>query len=141
MGSRSLLDLRSSTASPGNTRARKNSPTLEAAYALLPLYKEDLGNLPVLVVCDIASYEVHIAFTGYPTKIHRFTNADLQNISTRELLRQVFTFPKPLRLVERQETITELAAARLAQVALTTPQSWLCRWAVTGQTTHLITLG
>lgn len=98
-------------------KGKKNSATLEAAYAQLLLYKEDLGNPPVLVVCDIASYEVHIAFTGYPTKIHRFTNADLQNISTRELLRQVFTNPEPLRPVERQETITELAAARLAQVA------------------------
>lgn len=98
-------------------KGKKNSATLEAAYAQLLLYKEDLGNPPVLVVCDIASYEVHIAFTGYPTKIHRFTNADLQNISTRELLRQVFTNPEPLRPVERQETITEQAAARLAQVA------------------------
>jgi hypothetical protein len=36
---------------------------LDAAYAQLLLYKEDLGNPPVLVVCDIANYEVHIAFT------------------------------------------------------------------------------
>jgi type II restriction/modification system DNA methylase subunit YeeA len=91
--------------------------TLDAAYAQLLLYKEDLGNPPILVVCDIATYEVHIAFTGYPTKIHRFTNSDIANASTRELLKQIFTNPELLRPVERQATITEQAAARLARVA------------------------
>ncbi len=42
-------------------------PTLDAAYQQLLLYKEDLDNPPVLVACDIANYEVHIAFTGYRT--------------------------------------------------------------------------
>ena len=92
-------------------------PNLDAAYAQLLLYKEDLGNPPVLVVSDIATYEVHIAFTGYRTRIEKFTNADLANASTRELLRFVFTAPEQLRPVERQTTITERAAARLAQVA------------------------
>lgn len=35
-------------------------PTLQAAYQQLLLYKEDLDNPPILVACDIASYEVHI---------------------------------------------------------------------------------
>ena len=56
---------------------------LDAAYAQLLLYKEDLGNPPVLVVCDIANYEVHIAFTGYRTRVERFANAELENASTR----------------------------------------------------------
>ena len=33
----------------------------------------------MLVVCDIANYEVHIAFTGYRTRVEKFTNADLAN--------------------------------------------------------------
>jgi hypothetical protein len=98
-------------------KGKGRSATLDAAYTQLLLYKEDLGNPPVLVVCDIANYEVHIAFTGYRTRVEKFTNADLANASTRELLRQVFTNPEPLRPVERQETITERAAARLAQIA------------------------
>jgi hypothetical protein len=69
------------------------------------------------VACDIANYEVHVEFTGYTSRVVSFTNADLQNADTRELLRQVLTNPEPLRPVERQETITEKAAARLAQVA------------------------
>jgi type II restriction/modification system DNA methylase subunit YeeA len=92
-------------------------PDLRAAYQQLLLYKEDLDNPPILVACDIANYEVHIAFTGYPTRVHRFTNADLQNASTRELLRQVFTDPEQLRPVERTATITEKVAGRFAEVA------------------------
>jgi hypothetical protein len=91
--------------------------SLDAAYAQLLLYKEDLGNPPILVVSDIANYEVHIAFTGYRTRIETFTNTDLANASTRELLRQVFTKPEELRPVERQETLTEKAAEQLARVA------------------------
>ena len=60
---------------------------------------------------------MHIAFTGYRTRVEKFTNADLANASIRELLRLVFTDPEQLRPVERQETITELAAGRLAQIA------------------------
>jgi hypothetical protein len=91
--------------------------TLDAAYAQLLLYKEDLGNPPVLVVCDIAAYEVHVAFTGYQTRVVKFTNAELENASNRELLRLVFSDPEQLRPVERQETITKKAAERFAQVA------------------------
>jgi hypothetical protein len=98
-------------------KGKGKSATLDAAYAQLLLYKEDLGNPPVLVVCDIANYEVHIAFTGYQTRVERFTSADLANASTRDLLRQVFLNPESLRPTERQETITEKAAARLAQIA------------------------
>lgn len=91
--------------------------SLDAAYSQLLLYKEDLGNPPILVVSDIANYEVHIAFTGYRTRIERFSNADLANASTRELLRQVFNRPEELRPVESQETLTEKAAEQLAKVA------------------------
>jgi type II restriction/modification system DNA methylase subunit YeeA len=92
-------------------------PNLTAAYQQLTLYRADLDNPPILVACDIANYEVHIEFTGFSSKVVNFTNADLQNADTRELLRQVLTNPEPLRPVERQATITEKAATRLADVA------------------------
>src|SRR3954471_16664494 len=72
-------------------------PNLDAAYSQLLLYKEDLGNPPILVVSDIANYEVHVAFTGYRTRVEKFTNADLANASTRELLRLVFADREQLR--------------------------------------------
>jgi hypothetical protein len=93
-------------------------PDLRAAYNQLVLYKGDLDNPPVLVACDIASYEVSIEFTGYRSRVERFTNADLQNAATRDLLRLVFSDPERLRPVERAETITEKAAAQLAEVAV-----------------------
>ena len=90
---------------------------LRGAYTQLILYKGDLGNPPVLVACDIANYYVSIEFTGYRTQVEQFTNADLQNAATRDLLRQVFTNPEQLRPVERAETITEKAAKQLADIA------------------------
>ena len=90
---------------------------LRGAYTQLLLYKGDLGNPPVLVACDIANYYVSIEFTGYRTQVEQFTNADLQNAATRDLLRQVFTNPEQLRPVERAETITEKAAKQLAHIA------------------------
>ena len=98
-------------------KTKNKYPDLRAAYQQLLLYKEDLDNPPILVACDIANYEVHIAFTGYSTRIERFTNADLANVSTRELLRLVFTNPEQLRPTERSATITEKVAGRFAQVA------------------------
>ncbi|MEI6778326.1 MAG: DNA methyltransferase [Chloroflexales bacterium] len=92
-------------------------PDLRAAYTQLVLYKGDLGNPPVLVACDIENYYVSIEFTGYRTQVEQFTNADLHNASTRELLRQIFTLPEQLRPVERAETITEKAARQLADIA------------------------
>jgi hypothetical protein len=90
---------------------------LRGAYTQLILYKGDLGNPPVLVACDIENYYVSIEFTGYRTQVEQFTNADLQNAATRDLLRQVFTNPEQLRPVERAETITEKAAKQLADIA------------------------
>jgi hypothetical protein len=90
---------------------------LTAAYQQLLLYKEDLDNPPVLIVSDIETYEVHVVFTGYRSCIEKFTNTDLENASTRDLLRLALTNPEQLRPVERAETVTEIAAERLAKVA------------------------
>ncbi len=92
-------------------------PTLDAAYQQLQLYREDLENPPVLAACDVARYEVHIAFTGHKTRIEKFANADLRTVSTRELLHLVLADPVQLRPSERVETVTEKAAARLAAIA------------------------
>ena len=90
---------------------------LRAAYTQLILYKGDLGNPPILVVSDIARIQIFIEFTGYPTREIEFSNADLLHVSARETLRLIFLNPEELRPAERAESITELAAARFAQVA------------------------
>jgi hypothetical protein len=92
-------------------------PDPRAAYQQLLLYREDLDNPPVLVACDIENYEVHIAYTGFKTRVEKCTNADLVNVSTRELLRLVMTDPEQLRPADRVETITTEAVKRFATVA------------------------
>ena len=42
-------------------RKRKN---LKDAYDQLLLYREDLENPPLLVVCDLDRFEIHTNFTG-----------------------------------------------------------------------------
>ena len=91
--------------------------TLREAYLQLLLYKDDLDNPPILIACDLAHYEIHVAFTGYPSRVHSFTNADLANASVRELLRQALTNPEVLRPVEQAVTITKTVAASFAKVA------------------------
>jgi len=39
---------------------------LDAAYQQLLLYREDLENPPLLVVCDLDRFEIHTNFTGTP---------------------------------------------------------------------------
>lgn len=90
---------------------------LTSAYQQLLLYKSDLDNPPVLVACDVAHFDIHVEFTNYRSRVEHFTNADLQNSSTRDLLYSVFTDPERLRPAERATTITEVAAARFATIA------------------------
>lgn len=91
--------------------------TLREAYLQLLLYKDDLDNPPILIACDLAHYEIHVAFTGYPSRVHSFTNADLANASVRDLLCQALTNPELLRPVEQADTITKTVAASFAKVA------------------------
>jgi len=90
---------------------------LDDALTQLCLYKSDLGNPPVLVVSDIARFEVYIEFTGFRTRVETFRNADLLNAGTRDLLRAALTEPQRLRPSDKTVTITERVAAKFAQVA------------------------
>ena len=91
--------------------------TLREAYLQLLLYKDDLDNPPILIACDLAHYEIHVAFTGYPSRVHAFTNRDLENASVRDLLRRALTAPESLRPVEQADTITKTVAASFAKIA------------------------
>ncbi len=52
---------------------------IKAAYDQLLQYREDLENPPLLVVCDLARFEVHTNFTGTVKQVYAFDLADLQN--------------------------------------------------------------
>ena len=63
---------------------------LKAAYRQLLTYREDLGNPPLLVVCDFARFEVHTNFNNTPPVVHKFTLDDL-----------ILTTPVPARICRR----------------------------------------
>ena len=50
---------------------------LKAAYQQLLLYREELDNPPLLVVCDMDRFEVHTNFTGTAKQVHLFDLAGL----------------------------------------------------------------
>lgn len=54
---------------------RKN---LADAYVQLLLYRNDLENPPLLVVCDLHRFEIHTNFTGTPKQVYAFTIHDLE---------------------------------------------------------------
>jgi hypothetical protein len=92
---------------------------LAAAYSQLNGYREALGNPPLLVVCDLARFEIHTNFTNTVPRVYRFTLDDLAADPGEPLriLRAVFTDPETLRPTRLREDLTERAAKDFADLA------------------------
>jgi hypothetical protein len=90
---------------------------LKAAYDQLLKYREDLGNPPLLVVCDLDRFQVHTNFTGTAKQIHEFTVDEIDDPKNLAVLRAVFTDPESLRPQKTVETVTEEAAVRFGELA------------------------
>jgi len=92
---------------------------LTAAYSQLNGYREALGNPPLLVVCDLARFEIHTNFTNTVPRVYRFTLDDLAANPSEPLriLRAVFTDPESLRPTRQREELTEKAAQDFAALA------------------------
>jgi len=103
---------------------------LAAAYRQLLQYREDLGNPPLLVVCDLHTFEVHTNFTGTKKTVYRFTVDDLDQPETLAILRAVFADPERLRPGQTTEEVTVEAAARFGELA--------ARLEARGQEPHLV---
>jgi type II restriction/modification system DNA methylase subunit YeeA len=93
---------------------------LRDAYRQLNDYREDLGNPPLLVVCDLERFEVHTNFTGTAKKVHAFTLDDLANEPAEPLriLRALFGNPEALRPTVTRQELTEEAAREFAALAI-----------------------
>ncbi len=50
---------------------------LSAAYSQLQLYRDALGNPPLLVVSDFDRFEIHTNFNNTVKRIYYFTNSDI----------------------------------------------------------------
>ena len=91
---------------------------LDKAYAQLQLYRESLGNPPLLVVCDFDRYEVHTNFNNTVKRIYRFTNAEIlsdspvdgSTLTPLQVLRALFEDPDSLQPGQSQVKLTEEAA-------------------------------
>jgi len=90
---------------------------LEAAYDQLLRYREDLGNPPLLVVCDIDRFQVHTNFTNTAKRVYSFTNEELPEPENLRVLRALFEAPDTLAPERTSEGVTEEAARRFAQLA------------------------
>jgi hypothetical protein len=92
---------------------------LSAAFAQLTGYADALGNPPLLVVCDLARFEIHTHFNSTVPRVYRFTLDDLAADPGEPLriLRAVFTDPETLRPTRLREELTERAAKDFADLA------------------------
>jgi len=95
---------------------------LRAAYRQLLDYREDLENPPALVVSDMDRIEVHTNFTGTRPVVHDVTLDDLAEGGDRtaeamRILGAVMLDPEALRPEQTPDEITQLAAARFAEIA------------------------
>ena len=97
---------------------------LDKAYAQLQLYRESLGNPPLLVVCDFDRYEVHTNFNNTVKRIFRFSNADITSdsavdgsmLTPLQVLRALFEEPYSLQPGQSQAKLTEEATELLGKL-------------------------
>lgn len=101
---------------------------LAAALAQVKIYKDYLGNPPLLIVCDIDRFEIHTNFTNYPPEVYRFTINDLVNpsddwhkshpdIAPLAVLRKVWEDVEWFRPAKTTAAITEKLAGDIGEVA------------------------
>ena len=95
------------------------------AYRQLLNYREALENPPLLVVCDLARFEVHTNFTDTAKKVYAFSLADLLmdaptpscSLPPMAVLRALFEDPQRLRPERTTSQVTEEAAAKFSRLA------------------------
>lgn len=92
---------------------------LDEAYAQLLRYHDDLGNVPVLVVCDLQTIIVRVKRTNRATIVRTILLESLGAFpsSNFEFLKRAFLDPQNLESGEEIELITQSVAARLGEVA------------------------
>lgn len=98
---------------------------LSKAYGQLQLYRDALGNPPLLVVCDLDNFEVHTNFNNTVSRVYKFkindiaTDAQIDDskLSALGILRALFEDPSKLNPGKTTEKLTEEAAKLLGELA------------------------
>lgn len=98
---------------------------LEKAYQQLNDYREELGNPPLLVVCDLERFEVHTNFTATRKRVYAFTLDDLNRnhvtaacpLPPLDVLRALFDNYNVLRPEYTDAQVTQEAARLFSRLA------------------------
>jgi len=92
----------------------------EALFQINTLYRDALGNPPLLVASDMRQFEIRTNFTGTNPLAISFTLEDWRDNPSRfrDVLRAVFTDPWRLHPERSPEYITETAARKIGEVAI-----------------------
>ena len=92
----------------------------EALLQINILYRDALGNPPLLVVSDMKRFEIHTNFTGTQPTVIAFSLDDWLNNPSRyrDVFRAVFSDPYRLHPERSPAYITETAARKIGEVAI-----------------------
>ena len=90
---------------------------LDAAYAQLLLYRDQLENPPLLVVSDMDRIIIRTNYTGTKAAMYEVNLANLAEPRSLEILRSVFHEPAKLKPGAPSRAITEEAAAHIGELA------------------------
>ncbi|MDX2141645.1 MAG: type IIL restriction-modification enzyme MmeI [Chloroflexota bacterium] len=90
---------------------------LTEAYQQLQRYRENLENPPLLVVTDIANWEIHTNFTSTARKVYKFTHRQIAEPTTLRILNHLFHDSDRLRPDRDTVQVTREAAASFKAIA------------------------
>lgn len=98
---------------------------LKKAYSQLNDYREELGNPPLLVVCDMDRFQIHTNFTSTYKRVYEFTLDDLNRnevtaacpLPPLEVLRALFDDYNVLRPERTDAQVTREAARLFSRLA------------------------
>jgi type II restriction/modification system DNA methylase subunit YeeA len=96
---------------------KKPKRDLKQALAQLREYSGNLGNPPLLIVCDRELIEIHTAFTGYPDEPRTIRLQEIGDPKNLQILHWVFTDPEKLKPIKSNAHITTEAAAKFSTLA------------------------
>jgi hypothetical protein len=96
---------------------KKPGRDLKAALAQLREYSGNLGNPPLLIVCDRERIEIHTAFRGYPDEPRTILLNEIGDPNNQQILRWAFTDPDKLKPLKSNAAITAEAAGQFAKLA------------------------
>ncbi len=90
---------------------------LDAAFDQLLLYKDDLANPPLLVVCDFDRIAIRTNFTGTVPVTYDVLMTAVGDARNLEILRCLFFAPEKLKPGRTSDAVTQDAADRFAVIA------------------------